>query len=181
MIVLFIWRRMNLCSKWHRGAQTSCAWRTGLFWWWSIFVWGWVRRWNSDLFSQGRRTQECNSRWSDKTRCEEHIWSRSRDCVKGICKGKEGLHWQAAFCTCQGSSVWFSYVWVFGSEQYATVNHEWCWGRVRYFCKICHKFNHNTQDCWKNPNNQSKTTQGSADVGDCGDGEIGMAWTMWWC
>ena len=43
--------------------------------------------------------------------------------------------------------------------------------RVRYFCKICQKFNHNTQDCWKNPN----TTQGSADVGDGGEGEIGMA------
>jgi len=47
--------------------------------------------------------------------------------------------------------------------------------RVRYFCKICHKFNHNTQDCWKNPNNLSKTTQCSADVGYCGDGEIGKA------
>ena len=43
--------------------------------------------------------------------------------------------------------------------------------RVRYFCKICQKFNQNTQDCWKNPN----TTQGSADVGDGGEGEIGMA------
>ena len=48
--------------------------------------------------------------------------------------------------------------------------------RSGYFCKICQKFNHNTQDCWKNPNNQSNTTQGSADVGDGGEeGEIGMA------
>jgi hypothetical protein len=47
--------------------------------------------------------------------------------------------------------------------------------RVRYFCKICQKFNHNTQDCWKNPKNQLNTTQGSADVGDGGEGEIGMA------
>ncbi len=45
--------------------------------------------------------------------------------------------------------------------------------RVKYFCKIYHKFNHNTQDCWKNPNNESTTMQGSADVGDDGDGEIG--------
>jgi hypothetical protein len=42
--------------------------------------------------------------------------------------------------------------------------------RVRYFCKICQKFNHNTQDCSKNPNNQSKTTQSSADDGKGGDG-----------
>jgi hypothetical protein len=47
--------------------------------------------------------------------------------------------------------------------------------RVRYFCKICHKFNHNTQDCWKNPINQLKATHVSPDVGDVGDGEIGMA------
>ena len=48
--------------------------------------------------------------------------------------------------------------------------------RVRYFRKICQKFNHNTRDCWKNLNNQSNTTQGSADVGDGGEeGEIGMA------
>ena len=47
--------------------------------------------------------------------------------------------------------------------------------------KICQKLNHNTQDCWKNPTNQSNATQGSADVGDGGEGEIGMAWTMWWC
>jgi len=45
--------------------------------------------------------------------------------------------------------------------------------RVKYFCKICHMFNHNTQDCWKNPNNQATTTQGSTDVGDGGDDEIG--------
>ena len=32
-----------------------------------------------------------------------------------------------------------------------------------------------TQDCWKNPSNQSKTMQGSADVGVGEDGEIGMA------
>ena len=43
--------------------------------------------------------------------------------------------------------------------------------RVRYFCKICQKFSHNTQDCWKNPNN----TQDNADVGDGREGEIGMA------
>jgi hypothetical protein len=47
--------------------------------------------------------------------------------------------------------------------------------RERYFCKICQKFNHNTQDCWKNPKNQSNAIQGSADVGDVGEGEIGMA------
>ena len=47
--------------------------------------------------------------------------------------------------------------------------------RVRFFCKICQKFNHSTQDCWKNPSNQSKTRQGSANIGDGGDGEIGMA------
>ncbi len=47
--------------------------------------------------------------------------------------------------------------------------------REKCFCKIYHnhKFNHNTQDCWKNPNNESTTTQGSADVGDGGYGEIG--------
>ncbi len=45
---------------------------------------------------------------------------------------------------------------------------------VRYFCKIHQKFNHNTQDCWDSPKNQSNTTQGSADVGDGGEGEIGM-------
>ena len=39
------------------------------------------------------------------------------------------------------------------------------------------EFSHNTQDYWKNPNNQSKTTQGSADVGRDGgeEGEIGIA------
>jgi hypothetical protein len=61
--------------------------------------------------------------------------------------------------------------------------------RVKYFCKICYKFNHNTQDCWKNPNNQATTKKGSTDVdeggddekgdvedgGDGGDGEIGTA------
>ena len=48
--------------------------------------------------------------------------------------------------------------------------------KVKYFCKICHRFNHNTQDCWKNTKNQSTTTtQVSADVGDGGDGEIGRA------
>ena len=25
--------------------------------------------------------------------------------------------------------------------------------KVKYFCKICHRFNHNTQDCWKNTKN----------------------------
>jgi hypothetical protein len=25
--------------------------------------------------------------------------------------------------------------------------------KVKYFCKICHRFNRNTQDCWKNTNN----------------------------
>jgi hypothetical protein len=43
--------------------------------------------------------------------------------------------------------------------------------RVRYFCKICQKFNHNTQDCWRN----KKTPQDDADAGDGGEGEIGMA------
>ena len=29
---------------------------------------------------------------------------------------------------------------------------------VRMFCKICHKYNHNTKDCYKNPvNNESAT------------------------
>jgi len=45
--------------------------------------------------------------------------------------------------------------------------------RVKYFCKICHKFNHNTQDCWKNPENKATNTQGSTDVGDGGDDVIG--------
>jgi hypothetical protein len=31
---------------------------------------------------------------------------------------------------------------------------------VRYFCKICHKYNHNTKDCYKNPvNNKSATNE----------------------
>jgi hypothetical protein len=49
--------------------------------------------------------------------------------------------------------------------------------RVKYFCKICHKFNHNTQDCWKNPENKATNMQGSTDVGDGGDdvviGDVG--------
>jgi len=54
--------------------------------------------------------------------------------------------------------------------------------RVRYFCKICQKFNHNTQDCWKYPNNQSNTAQGSADVGDGGNrnGLNNAVMLGWW-
>jgi hypothetical protein len=47
--------------------------------------------------------------------------------------------------------------------------------KVKYFCKICHRFNHNTQDCWKNTNNQSTTTTQGDGGGDGGDGEIGRA------
>ncbi len=54
--------------------------------------------------------------------------------------------------------------------------------RVKLFCKICHKFNHKTQDSWKNSTNQSKSTMDSGDGGDGGwwmvdggDGEVGMA------
>jgi len=47
--------------------------------------------------------------------------------------------------------------------------------KVKYFCKICHRFNRNTQDCWKNTNNQSTTTTQGDGGGDGGDGKIGRA------
>ena len=50
--------------------------------------------------------------------------------------------------------------------------------REKLFCKICHTFNHNTKDCWKNPTNQSKLMMDSGDVGEGGDVQVGMAWTM---
>ena len=59
---------------------------------------------------------------------------------------------------------------------------------VRYFCKICHKYNHNTKDCYKNPvNNLSATNElelGSSQdevlgnnqqENEINDGEEGMA------
>ena len=49
---------------------------------------------------------------------------------------------------------------------------------VRMFCTICHKYNHNTKDCYKNPvNNPSETNElelGSTQD-EVMDGEEGMA------
>ena len=59
---------------------------------------------------------------------------------------------------------------------------------VRYFCKICYKYNHNTKDCYKNPvNNPSATNElelgstqdevlgNNQQENEINDGEEGMA------
>jgi len=59
---------------------------------------------------------------------------------------------------------------------------------VRMFCTICHKYNHNTKDCYKNPvNNPSETNElelgstqdevmgNNQQENEINDGEEGMA------
>jgi hypothetical protein len=50
--------------------------------------------------------------------------------------------------------------------------------RVRMFCKFCHKFNHNTEDCFKNPMNKGNlevNLEGGGDTNEYKDGQKGLA------
>jgi hypothetical protein len=49
--------------------------------------------------------------------------------------------------------------------------------RVKMFCEICEKWNHNTLQCFKNPNNckLDKTLEAVDEIVEDGDGDEGNA------